>query len=41
MLLPLRPITGAVVAVSVAAGLAVGVTAGGLLLLTAAMVRRE
>ena len=38
--IPFRPLTGAVVAVSVVTGFAAGVVAGGLLLLTASMVRR-
>ena len=42
MPLPLlmRPVTGAVVALSVAGGLAAGLAAGGLLLAAAAMARR-
>ena len=42
MPLPLlmRPVTGAVVAVSVASGLAAGLAAGGLLLAAAALARR-
>ena len=40
LLLPIRPITSAVVAVSVASGLAMGLAAGGLLLIASAMVRR-
>ena len=40
LLLPIRPVTNVVVAVSVASGLAVGLAAGGLLLVASAMVRR-
>ena len=42
MPLPLliRPVTGAVVAISVAGGLAVGLAAGGLLLAVSAVARR-
>ena len=43
MPLPLliRPVTSAVVAVSVASGLALGLAAGGVLLVASALVRRS
>lgn len=40
LLLPFRPVTSLVVAVSVASGLAVGLAAGGLLVVAASVVRR-